>query len=123
MSFNNTGVIFLEDGDFDGNKLKNVASGKWFIIIQATYCGWCTKAKPEFIKAKEMAGDDVKFATIHVDSEHPKTAALAKDIETIFGTKVEGIPAFFSYDAKTHKSKKFSGNNKATDFVEFINNS
>lgn len=119
MEFDNTGIVFLEKGDFQGNVLKGVDSGKWFIMIQASYCGWCTKAKPEFIKASKMA-EDVTFATIHVDSEDENTAALGPELETIFGVKITGIPAFFLYDAKTHKSVRFNGTNTARDFAAFV---
>lgn len=120
MEFDNTGIIFLEKGDFVGNVLKGVDSGKWFIMVQASFCGWCTKAKPAFIEAKKIAGDSVTFATIHVDSEHANTAALGSELKAIFGTDVSGIPAFFLYDAATHHSIKFKGSNTARDFVEFI---
>lgn len=125
--FDNTGIIFLEEGDFDGKVLlsrkKPVTSGLWFIMIQASYCGWCTKAKPEFVKAAAaLQNDHVKFATIHVDSEDSKTSGLSGQISDIFGQKVSGIPAFFLYDASTHKSIKYDGKATQKSFVEFLNN-
>ena len=124
--FDNTGIIFLEDGDFDGNVLlknnKPVKNGLWFIMIQASYCGWCTKAKPSFIKtAAEFEGKGVKFATIHVDSQHEKTSKLGAQVSEIFGEKVSGIPAFFLYDASTGKSIRYEGKANHSSFVNFLN--
>jgi thiol-disulfide isomerase/thioredoxin len=127
MSFDNTGVIFLEEGDFKGNVLMNgnkpIKSGKWFIMVQGSFCGWCSKAKPEFIDAKNQAADDVTFATIHVDSKHEKTANLGPQIETIFGQKVDGIPAFFLYNTETpNECVKYDGKATASKFIDFLNN-
>jgi thiol-disulfide isomerase/thioredoxin len=119
MDFNNTNIIFLEKGDFDGDGLLKKAK-RWFIMVQASYCGWCTKAKPEFIKAHSDIGDKIVFATIHIDNDDKNTAALGADLRHIFGTDVNGIPAFFSYDAESRKSVKYTGNNTSQDFVKFL---
>lgn len=124
MEFNNEKIFFFEINDFDGNVLKKHNKGKWFVMIQASYCHWCTEAKPELIRASKsdkLVGKKIAFANIHVDSNDPDTAGIAKDIRTIFGQDVSGIPSFFLYDASTHKSIKYKGKNKAQDFVDFLN--
>jgi thiol-disulfide isomerase/thioredoxin len=121
MSFDNTGIVFLERSDFNGNKLhKSGKSGKWFIMVQASFCGWCTKAKPAFIKAKDQVGDRIVFATIHADSENESEVALAREFGSISNFDIKGIPAFFLYDPSTGVFTKYSGQNTEAGFLEFL---
>ena len=78
MDFNNSKVIFLEMKDFEGNVL--TINGKPFpgtvlIMVQGSFCGYCTQAKPDFIKLAKRFGssylsnNSIVFATIKIDGE------------------------------------------------------
>ena len=53
MSFDGEKILYLEDTDFDEETLLYngvpLTKGKFFIMIQADYCGYCKTAKHAFI--------------------------------------------------------------------------
>ena len=130
MSFDGTNVIFLEASDFDSSgrlvyRGKLVTSGKWFIMIQGSFCGFCTKAKPAFVEVASALGSNkigsgVIFATIHVDSKHSGDKKLAEKIKDISGHSIEGIPAFLLYDAATRKFTMYDGDRSVRGFKSFL---
>jgi len=94
MSFNNTGIVFLQEGDIVDNKI--MTGGKVFVMIQGSYCGYCTQSKPDFIDAKAKCRNKVLFATIQTDGD-PSERALGKHIKLI-DPSISGIPAYLLFD-------------------------
>jgi hypothetical protein len=98
--FNGTGIIFLDMNDFKNNTLvgsdgKPVA-GNWVCMVQGTFCGFCTKAKPDFIKAKNLASNSAKFCTIKIDGDSNEKA-LGKNLPSITGQEMSGVPAYILF--------------------------
>ena len=111
MDFNNSKVIFLEMKDFEGNVL--TINGKPFpgtvlIMVQGSFCGYCTQAKPDFIKLAKRFGSSylsnksIVFATIKIDGELQEHQ-LGKAIGKLTGETLSGVPAYLVY-----KNGKFS---------------
>lgn len=99
MSFDNTGIIFLEDADFDGtilthnNKpLKNLV----IVMVQGSYCHFCKESKPAFIEAKMRSKGNCIFATLQVDGGETEKR-LSKKLDRIVGKKIQGIPAYLVF--------------------------
>lgn len=130
MSFDGTPIIFLESSDFDQAgrlvyKGKRVTSGKWFIMIQGGFCGYCTKAKPAFVEAASELGSKhinkgIVFATIHVDSKYDEDKKLASKIKDISGHSLDGIPAFLLYDTQSGKFSLYEGSRTKDGFISFL---
>jgi thiol-disulfide isomerase/thioredoxin len=129
MSFDDS-IIYLEDTDFKGNTLyyngRPVTAGFWFIMIQASYCGYCTKSKPAFAKAAAEVGSTklnsgVIFATVHSDSKNQSERNMASVIQEISGIKIQGITAFLLYDAKSHQFKLYDGDRSASAMIAYLN--
>ena len=91
-------VIHLEVSDFDFNKKEIKTNHKVIIMVQRSGCHHCTKAKPEFVKAKKQCGENAIFATISGDQE-PK---LAEKIHQIIGKEINGVPEYLYF-----KNRKF----------------
>ena len=87
-------------------------------MIQASFCGYCTKSKPAFIEAaRQSAGKGVVFATIHSDSENAPERDLGKEISSITGLSIPGIPFFVVYNAATRKFTKYDGERDVNGFL------
>jgi thiol-disulfide isomerase/thioredoxin len=129
MSFENNNIVYLENSDFNGSVLmynnNPLESGKFMIMVQADYCGYCKQAKPAFSAAADSIGTldlnkGVIFATIHSDSPNPAEAALGKNLSKISGINLRGIPAFLLYDAKTKKFTQYDGPRTTNGIVDFL---
>lgn len=124
-SFKGTNLIHLDINDFDmgTNTLKykgNDVKGKWFCMIQGNFCGYCTQAKPEFLKAQKMAGKDVMFCTVQIDGTDAEQK-LGKQMKNITNMKLNGVPAFVLFiDGKAQKL--YEGNRDAPSLVQFVTN-
>ena len=105
MDFNNSNVIFLEMKDFKGKVL--TINGKPFpgtvlIMVQGSFCGYCTQAKPDFIKlantfgSKSLSNNSIVFATIKIDGD-TEEQQLGKAIGNLTGEKLSGVPAYLIY--------------------------
>ena len=105
MEFNNTKVIFLEITDFNNGVLTyngRPFPGKVLVMVQGDYCGFCTKAKPDFIRlandhgATTLSDNSVVFATIKVDGKKSESE-LSKRLPEITGEDLRGIPAYLMF--------------------------
>lgn len=112
MDFNNSKVIFLEMKDFKGDTLTingKPFPGTVFVMVQGSFCGYCTKAKPDFIKlanefgASKLHNNGIIFATIKIDGE-TEEQQLGKALPKITGEKLSGVPAYLMF-----KNGKFAG--------------
>jgi hypothetical protein len=95
--FKGTGIIFLDNNDFNQNTLVGSdgkpVSGNWVCMVQGSFCGFCTKAKPDFVNAKNMVGNAATFCTIKIDGDASEKA-LGNNLTNIIGQKMSGVPAF-----------------------------
>jgi thiol-disulfide isomerase/thioredoxin len=105
MEFNNTKVIFLEITDFNNGILTyngRPFPGKVLVMVQGDFCGYCTKAKPDFIKlanhhgATTLADNSVVFATIKIDGKTSESE-LSKRLPEITGVNLQGVPAYLLF--------------------------
>lgn len=126
MSFNGTNVIFLEIDDFENNILsykgKHV-TGRWLVMVQGKYCGFCTKSKPHFGRlCKKMGSDEIGkgviFATIEVDGSKSEQA-LAKKLPDIAKTNLSGVPAYMLFEDGKF-SAMISGAQTENELIEFM---
>jgi thiol-disulfide isomerase/thioredoxin len=106
MDFNNKPVIFLEVNDFQNNILTYKGRpfpGKVLVMVQGTFCHFCTDAKPAFVKLAEKYGshtlskDSVVFATITIDGKDSEKS-LSKRLPEITGADLRGVPAYLLFE-------------------------
>lgn len=99
-NFNGTGVIYLDINDFKQNVLvsknEKPVTGNWVCMVQGSFCGYCTQAKPAFLEAKKMLGDSVVFCTIQIDGDEAEKA-LGKNLKKLTGRDMQGVPAFILF--------------------------
>lgn len=107
--FNNKKIYFLEKNDVENGKLKlDVTKGKITIVMcQGTFCGYCTQAKPAFIKLSEKFENNVTFCTILIDGteNEQELTSFIKECDPNY----KGVPTylFFKRDGtyiSTHKT-------------------
>lgn len=123
-NFNGTDVVHLDINDFDNNVLvseNQPVKGKWFCMVQGDFCGYCTQAKPEFLKAKDQSNNAVMFCTVQIDGTKD-AQTLGKQLKTITNLPLNGgVPCFVLFkDGKA--VKKYDGNRSASAIIEFLNN-
>ena len=121
-SFKGTDIVHLDINDFDKTtkaltyKGKDV-KGRWFCMVQGNFCGYCTQAKPEFLKAKQMIGKDVMFCTVQIDGTDGEQK-LGKQMKSITKMSLNGVPAFILFvDGKAQKL--YDGNRDANSLAQF----
>jgi thiol-disulfide isomerase/thioredoxin len=119
--FNGTNIIFLEVSDFNNNILtynNKPVSGIWIVMVQGSFCHFCTQAKPAFIKASEQLDNKVVFATVQIDGP-AEEKALGKKIPEITNVKMEGVPAYLIF--KNGKfAELYNGGRSANDLVNHL---
>ena len=91
--FNNFPVYYLEDEDVDSNGNIKASGGKPTVcMIQGLFCGYCTKAKPDFAKfAKNNPGVFVCTVQIDGNSSEKKLGERLKKLVSNY----EGVPSYF----------------------------
>ncbi len=109
--FDDSSVAYLEDDDFDsdGNLLVDTNGKPTCIMLQGSFCGYCTQMKPEYHKFAKDLGDKVFMATIHIDGNESERN-LNKRLST-FIPNYEGVPIVLGYSSegkyvKTHDGKR-----------------
>ena len=116
--FNNTGIIFLQAKDFAGNKLGfPLNDKKVFVMVQGSRCGFCTQAKPDFIKAGKKCTNTV-FATIQTDGDESERA-LSGMLPAITKTQIDGVPTYLLFNNGEFK-QIYSGGRDASSIVSFL---
>lgn len=89
-------IVYLQRSDFDSNgKLihQYFKNKKTLVMLQANYCGFCTKAKPDFIRAAKILNNKVVFATAQLDG----SVDGEKEIEEILYKIKPGFQGFPDY--------------------------
>jgi thiol-disulfide isomerase/thioredoxin len=100
MLFLNKPVAYLQNDDFDkkGNLINSsIPKNKPVIImIQANFCGYCTKSKPDFQNFADKNSGKYFFATIQGDGTQPGEKELGERLEIIH-PKFRGFPSYVGY--------------------------
>ena len=122
MTFNGTNVIHLEDTDFKNNVLHfqgTPVKGKWLVMVQGTYCGFCTKSKKPFTELSEKyANKGVIFATVHIDGTDPEKN-LGRRLADITKKPISGVPTYILFENGKF-SAMVSGGKGEAELVEFM---
>jgi thiol-disulfide isomerase/thioredoxin len=122
MSFNGEkNVIHLEVDDFQNNILtyKNQpVKGTWIVMVQGSYCGYCTQMKPLYSKMSRNKEHGVTFATIQIDGTD-KERALNKRLPNIINKNLSGVPAFLRFENGKFSAMTVGGQSEAK-LVEFM---
>ena len=116
MSFNNTGIIFLQDGDIKHGKI--MTTDKVFVMVQGDFCHFCNEAKPAFIEAsKKPFKHKVVFATIKSDGDASEKAVSAQ-IKKI-DPSLSGVPAYLLFNKGKYVTT-YKGNRDAESIHKFL---
>jgi len=121
MTFNGKNIIFLESDDFVNNTLtynNKPVKGKWFVMVQGSFCGYCTQAKPDFCAAADTLNDKVVFATVQIDGNNQEKK-LKEMLPSITKANLSGVPAYLLFENGKFKALH-DGGRKHNDIVEFL---
>ena len=115
-------VAYLQDSDFDikGNIInKNIPDNIPIVImLQAEFCGYCTKAKPAFQEFADNNKDKCFFATIQGDGEEPGESELSEKLSK-FIPGFRGFPEYVVYYDGKFK-EKYEGGRKEENLQQYI---
>ena len=99
MSFNfKYPVAYLEIGDFDhtnGMLIGEFKTKPTLVMIQANYCGACTRSKPEFQKHAD-SNPNFRLATVQLDGEKESERKVASILDKI-SSNLTGIPVYILF--------------------------
>jgi thiol-disulfide isomerase/thioredoxin len=107
-------VAYLEDYDFDssgkpaGEFRKICMSKPVVVMVQSSWCGHCSSAKPAFQEFANKHVNRVFCATIQADGERPSEQSLAKRIRDI-KPDFMGFPTYLLYVNGELSSKDVRG--------------
>lgn len=104
-------IPYLEDSDIndDGTLKPIVTKGKpVLIMIQGNFCGYCTKAKPEFQKLRDVS--DFTIATVQIDAGETDKKANAKLSKV---ASSQGVPAYACFNSSGKFVKMHNGGRDA----------
>jgi thiol-disulfide isomerase/thioredoxin len=110
-------VIYLEDSDFD-NKFKPrfKMSRPMVVMVQGSFCGHCTDAKPAFQKCANI-DNNVNWATIQVDGE--TSSGLGKSLRSLL-SNYNGVPHYFAIN-ESGNIIEHSGGRSSDELLAFSN--
>lgn len=115
------GVTYLEESDFNnnGDLIADIPKDmKVVIMIQADFCIWCKKAKPEFIEfAKNARKNNVLPCSIQTDGSKADFGDFGNKMSKISDDR--GVPNFVIYEGGKKIDKKFTGERTAVAFLNF----
>jgi thiol-disulfide isomerase/thioredoxin len=114
-------VIALKDSDIDASG-NPISRKPIFCMIQASYCGHCQAAKPDFEKAANMNRSKVQLCTIQIDSSDAGVKKLAKRMESILSKhsiQFQGVPTYVLW--KNGKWYEYEGSRDEKTLLEFVN--
>ena len=110
-------VAYLEDGDISSNgTLKIDADKPVVVMLQGTFCGYCTKFKPAFQEAANKLKNKVYMATVVIDKEK----GLGKELNNYI-PNFQGVPTVVIFKGGKYW-KTYDGPRTAKDLVQFVNN-
>ena len=112
-------VAYLEIEDFNKNgTLKPYVNQGYstVVMVQAGYCGYCTKAKPDY-QTFAKSGLPIVAACIVTDGSESeqKAAELVKKLDPSY----QGVPHYIGFDKSGKFIKSHEGGRSTTDIIEF----
>jgi thiol-disulfide isomerase/thioredoxin len=114
-------VAYLEIGDFDlvnGMLVGELKNKHTLVMIQANYCGACTRSKPEFQKLADK-NPPFRLATVQLDGEKQSEKQVASILDKI-SPSISGIPAYILFS--NNKKILYQGTTRtAEDLYNFVN--
>jgi len=121
MEYLTSPVIYLDKTDFneDGKLVSfKIIDKPIFIMIQAVFCGHCTRAKPWFQEFSVRNKDRVICCSIQGDSEYPDAKNMGNIIKKICPNFM-GFPSYVVF----HKGEyiEYDGGRKTEDLENFLN--
>ncbi len=113
-------VIYLDKTDFNENgDLVSIKTDKpIFIMIQAVFCGHCTKAKPWFQEFSLNNKDRVVCCSIQGDAEYPDAKNMGNIIKKICPNFL-GFPSYTVFYNGNYI--EYDGGRKVEDLQNFLN--
>jgi thioredoxin domain-containing protein 5 len=116
-------VAYLDANDFDDdgnliNKQLIDSNLPVFIMIQAIFCGHCTKAKPWFQEFAQKNVGKVICCSIQGDSDMKSVKELTSMLNKICSEFV-GYPTYVVFNK--NKKIKYTGGRKTEDLQSFLN--
>lgn len=121
MTFFKPNIGYLEDDDFTNNGLLSLNESRpVLVMIQGSYCGYCTKMKPEYQKAADKV-KKCKFTTIELDGKLESEQKLAKRLDHILPITIKGVPTVIAYKGGNFY-KEYTGDRSEQSLIEFANN-
>jgi thiol-disulfide isomerase/thioredoxin len=112
-------IGYLEFSDFDektGMLTGELAKSPVFVMIQADYCGACSKVKPEFQKLANNGKFHVM--NIQIDGKRESEKKILSILDVII-PNTNSIPAFVLFSQG--KKIKYKGAPNAQEFLNFVN--
>ena len=87
-------------------------------MIQANFCGHCTKAKPDFQKLANDMNGQVFFATIQGDGKEAGEPVKNDKFQAITNGKFVGFPTYSMY--KNGQWSEYDGKRDYNSMKQFI---
>ena len=120
MLYLNKPVAYLEDQDFDVNgKLLINTNLPVVILIQASWCSYCTKVKPTFQEFANKTQGTIFCATIQIDGDRKSEELLGRRIPKLF-PNIKGIPKYILYINGAIVKREISPNMNLQDLYDFV---
>lgn len=121
MKYLNKPVYYLQRDDFDdkGNLINTqIPRNKpTMIMIQATFCGHCNDAKPEYQQFANNMEDRVFCTTIQADGNEKGEKEL-QQLLNIIDPSFKGFPHYIVYN--NGKRHTYQGQRTSKDLEKFI---
>lgn len=119
----NKPVAYLTDEDIDASgtlvNSKIPQDKPVFLMIQANFCGHCTKAKPDFQKLANDMQNKVFFATIQGDGKEKGEPVKNDKFKVITGGKFMGFPTYAGRNS-SGKWVEYEGGRDYASMKKFI---
>ena len=122
MKYLNTPIVYLEDQDFssDGRLIADLPKDKPVVVmIQSTWCGYCTGSKPDFQKFADSHKGEVICATIQADGETEGEKKLSERISKLV-PNFRGFPEYALYQNGKYQQKELK-DRSVNGLKEFAN--
>lgn len=114
-------IAYLEGEDVndDGSLKVHVGNGlPVLVMVQGNFCGWCTKAKPEFQNL--LGNKSFAVVTVQTDGDGGDKAANAKISKV---NKSPGVPSFLLFDRNGRYVQSHDGDRTAKALASFAGGS